>query len=322
MIPRKYPLLLSTGFCVFLLSCRETRNDQPIPDWKIAYNVLEDSASDNYEIYVMGKDGSGKTNISCSPDSSWVYYAWKDKLYFLSDRDTCERCFFLYEMDAAGMGVRKVTDLQMEDSWMGSRLNGKEMVVSGRTNDGLRYQLFLIDIGTGDFQQLTHDTAAMHRDPVFTPDGHHIVFVYRKNRDNPNQHEELWIMESDGKHPRQLTFYPSRDTSASRQAYHTGPPRWNPVERYFSYPSRQQGKYSIFAVSPDGKQRFKVTECSKDCTWHDWSPDGRWLALDMADTERTGYDIYLMDWETGVLKQLTDSAKPEYAPVFVEAPGK
>jgi len=315
---RKYPFLLTAGFCVLLLSCKETRTAQPSPDWKIAYNVLEDPATDNYEVYVMNTDGSGKTNITRHPDVAWVYYAWKDKLYFLSDRDTCKRCYFLYEMDADGNGSRKVTELQMEDSWMGSRLNGREMVVAGRTPDGLRYQLFLIDTGTGDFQQLTHDTAAMHRDPVFTPGGHQIVFAYREDRHDSSRHEELWIMEADGKKPRRLTFYPANDKTSGLHEYHAGPPRWNPAGEYFTYQSKQQGKYSLFAASPDGKQRFKLTDLPQNEGWHDWSPDGRWLALDLYDDDWAASEIFLLEWRNKKLKQLTDSEKLEQAPVFVE----
>ena len=315
-------IFVSVGILPFLISCRETKTAEAPPDWKIAYNVRENPDADDYDVYVMNFDGSGKKNITNHPDVAWVYYAWKDKLYFVSDRDTCHRCYFLYEMDAEGNNVRKITSLQVENSWMGSRLNGKEMVVTGRTDDGLRHQLFLIDTHTGDFQQLTHDTAAMHRDPVFTPGGHHIVYAYQKNRRDTTQHEELWTMESDGKHPRQLTFYPPRDTSAGRHAYHAGPPRWNPGGGYFSYQSRQKGKYSLFAVTPDGKRRFQLTDLPQNEGWHDWSPDGRWLALELFDDAQTEIDIYLMDWETKALKRLTDSEKIEQAPVFVEGVGK
>lgn len=77
---------------ILCFSCGE--KPDPIP-WKIAYNVCEDSETDNYEVYIMNMDGSGKKNITNHPDVAWVYYAWKDKLYFISDRDTCHRCFFI-----------------------------------------------------------------------------------------------------------------------------------------------------------------------------------------------------------------------------------
>ena len=299
---------------LFLPACRE----EPEIPYRIAYNQLEDPASNNCDIYVMNLDGGGKRNITNHPDIAWVCYAWKDKLYFISDRDTCARCYFLYEMDADGNGVRKVTDLQMEDSRMGSRLNGREMVIAGRIGDELRYQLFLIDVTTGDFHQLTHDTAALHRDPAFTPDGREIAFVYQPDRRNP--YGELRIIDADGRNSRQLDHSPTGQSVAEDRAYRPGPPRWCPAEEAFSYPSKQKGKYSLFAVKPDGSQPWKLTSISQNEGRHHWSPDGKWLAVELFDDAQTTYDIYLLNWKTQELLQLTDSPRYEQAPVFVLPP--
>ncbi len=63
--------------------------------YKIVYNVLEDKAKDNYEIYSMNMDGTDKKNITNTPGVEWVYYAYEDKVYYISDIDTCHRCYFL-----------------------------------------------------------------------------------------------------------------------------------------------------------------------------------------------------------------------------------
>ena len=91
--------------------------------YKIVYNVFEDREKDNYDIYTMNMDGSGKKNITNTPGVECVYHAYQDKVYYISDIDTCHRCYFLYEMDADGNNKRKVTDLQLEDSWMGGRID-------------------------------------------------------------------------------------------------------------------------------------------------------------------------------------------------------
>ena len=44
----------------------------------------------------------------------------------------------------------------------------------------------------------------------------------------------------------------------------------------------------------------------------------KWLAVELFDEAQTTFDIYLMNWQTRELKQLTDSTKYEQAPVFVE----
>ncbi|MBK8142359.1 MAG: hypothetical protein IPK57_16245 [Chitinophagaceae bacterium] len=112
--------------------------------YKILYNVLEDREKDNYEIYSMNMDGSDKKNITNTPGVEWVYYAYKDRVYYISDKDTCHRCYFLYEMDAEGNNKRKVTSLQVEDSWMSRYDNatGNYLLVMGRIGRVVRNQLF------------------------------------------------------------------------------------------------------------------------------------------------------------------------------------
>jgi TolB protein len=135
--------------------------------YKIAYKVAQDSKNDDYEIYSMNLDGTDKRNITNHKDVAWTYYAWKNRLFFISDRDNCKRCYFLYEMEANGTNIRKMSDLRLEDSWMGSRRKSREMVVSGGIGTDLRYQLFVIDLTTGKYKQLTNENGAAFRDRFF-----------------------------------------------------------------------------------------------------------------------------------------------------------
>ena len=290
------------------------------PSYKIAYNVgvPVDSVTTNYEVFVMGINGENKTNITNNPDVAWTYYAHKKRLFFISDRDTCYRCYYLYETDPSGNKPKKISGLQLEDSWMGSRKNGKELVVSGRIGKSIRAQLFLIDTDTGASLQITNDTLAMHRDPTFSPDGGQIVFAYKKDRKDRNSHEELYIMDADGKNLKQLTFYPQNDPFLNEYGYKAGPPRWHPTENFISYQSQQNGKYSLYAVTPDGSKHWKLTENQQEEGWHDWSSDGKWLAIEFYDDKTKQFSIGLMNWETKEVKTLTDnSIRLQHAPVFV-----
>ena len=91
----------------------------------------------------MNFDGSGKKNITNYEDVAWTYNAYKNRLFFISDRDTCYRCFFLYECNADGNNLKKVSNLQLEDSWMSSRNNGEEMIVADRIGKLVRFQFFI-----------------------------------------------------------------------------------------------------------------------------------------------------------------------------------
>ena len=109
----------------------KNQNNGRQPQYRIAYNVLADPEADDYEIFTMNPDGSGKKNISNRQGLEWTYYAYRDKILFISDRDTCRRCcYILYEMGIDGENVRKVSDICLADSWMSSRKNGAELIVT------------------------------------------------------------------------------------------------------------------------------------------------------------------------------------------------
>ena len=305
--------------------------------YKIVYNVFEDREKDNYDIYTMNMDGSGKKNITNTPGVEWAYHAYKDKVYYVSDIDTCRRCYFLYEMDAEGNNKRKVSNLQLEDSWMGSRKNGSEMIVTGRIGS-LRQQLFLIDINTGKFKQMSNDTVSYKADPIFLPGGNSIVLRYRPDRKlRQTVPAELWYLDFDkppgdtipgNNFKYQITQFPNSDTTTKWFEYHVGPPQYNSKYHFISYMSKQNNQTQIYIISPDLKKGFQaistqqLTPRNLSSGFHSWSSDGEWLAMDKSTHDGKQFDIYLMNYKTKKEIRLTDSDKTEQAPVIVEIPFK
>lgn len=311
-------LLIINNFNLFSQS---EKTALKVPDnYLIAYNVnAKDSSGDNYEIMIMNADGSDKKNITNHKDVAWTYYAYWDRLFFVSDRDTCYRCYFLYEMNSSGENIKKVSELQLEDSWMSSRNKGKEMVVNGRIGKELRFQLFMINLEDGSFKQITKDTAARYGDPCFSPDGKQIVYSYKKDKRDKNTHEELFVMNADGSAARQLTTYPEDNPSAKEYGYRAGSARWHPTENFISYVSKQDGRHSIYAITPDGKKQWKLIENPQSDGWHDWSSDGKWLVFNNSDNEESQFHISIMNWKTKEQLQLTENQYPaQQSPVFVE----
>ena len=289
-------------------------------DYAIAYNIhLPDSVhKNNYEILTMNLDGSGKKNLTNHPDVAWTYYAHKKRLFFISDRDTCRRCFFLYETDVNGNSIRKVSDLMLEDSWMSGRANADELVVAGRISKDIRYQLFIVNTNTGAYRQLTNEPLAKFGDPCFSPDGRKIAFYYQENKTDKSSHEELYLMDVNGADKVRLTTYPENNPSAKDYGYRAGAIKWHPTENFISYVSLQDGRHSIFATTPDGKKQWKLIENEESEGYHDWSPDGKWLVFNKSDRTETQYHIVLMNWSTKVEKQLTDNTfNTQLSPVFV-----
>jgi TolB protein len=325
----KGPFIFLLLFCILFIHLIVVAQKS---NYKIAYNVYEDTAKDNYDIYIMNMDGSGKKNITNTPGVEWIYHAYEDKLFFISDRDTCHRCYFLYSMDAEGNHVKKLSNLQLEDSWMSSRKKGTEMIVLGRRGK-LRSQLFLINLTDGSYKQITNDTLSTKRDPMFMPGEKEIVMAYRPDRNlRKTVPDELWkfnLQENAdgtlqlGDDKLQLTHFPKSDTTTAWYEYHAGPPQWNIKYKFISYLSKQNNQTQIYAAVPDLKKDWQatftqqLTKGNLSSGWHNWSADGKWLVMDKSTYEGKDFDIYLMNFKTKKTTRLTDSWKTEQGPVFV-----
>jgi TolB protein len=261
----------------------------------------------------MNLDGSEKTNISNSKSIDWVYYAYKDKIYFVSDRDTTARKFLLYQMNIDGMNVKRISQFLLDDSWITSRKNASEFIIASSKDSSL-HELYLIDSTGNEIERLT-DNDYYDTDACFSPDGQQIVFRSRRPKI-----DELWIMDLDGKNLRQLTYYPESDLSAGEFDYHAGPPYWESHSNLISFTSKQNNNYSIFTIKPDGSGLKQLTFGIYDEMWHSWSPDGLRIVFDGTDEDKN-YDIYLMNSDGTNIERLTNDDQFEQAPVFVSVPG-
>lgn len=279
-------------------------------DLKIAYNVLENEAMDDYEIYIMNLDGSEKKNISNSPSVDWVYYSYEGKIYFLSDRDTSKRKYFLYEMDHDGKNIRRVSKFLLNDSYFSSRNNGEEFVVSS-SKDG-NSEIYIIDLEGKELARLT-DNNFYDSDPYFSPDGKQVVF-----RSKRTGVDELWLMNSDGTNQLQLTHYPVNDTSITRDGYHAGPPEWEPTTNMISFASKQEGFYNIYTIMPDGTQLTRLSPDSSNQLYHSWGPFAGALVYDNQLLGEEDYNVFIANFVYNAIDQLTDSPKAEMGPIFVK----
>ena len=288
------------------------------PEYAIAYNVLTDSEHDNYEVFTMNIDGSEKRNVTNFSGVEWTYYSYEDRLYFISDKDTCQRCaYFLYETNYKGVNPKKISDIPLADSWMSSRFEGSQLIVLPKSKEDSAF--YIMDT-SGKIIQKLYTGFLSFSDPLFIDNGKKVVFRggTKKSKKEAGYHEELYAINVDGTNLTQLTSYPKSDTTAPWFAYRVGPPQWHPTENFISYTSFQNGKYSLYAVTPDGKKHWKLTKNTQSEVYHNWSPDGRLLVMDLSDTLETRYHIGLMNWETKEMKVLTDTTyQYQQAPNFV-----
>ena len=268
-----------------------------------------DEETVDYDIFIMNLDGSEKRNLTNLPGVDWVYYSYNDKIYFISDRDTTAKLFFLYKMDIDGRNIKRISQFYLENSWITSRYDAKEFIVSS-AKDSVRHELYLIDSDGNELKRLTNNIY-YDNDPCFSPDGNQIVFRSRRPIT-----DELWIMDDTGENLRQLTSYPLHDSTGGDFHYHAGPPFWEPNRNVITFMSFQNFNYNIYEIKPDGSDLKQLTNGPFDEGWHCWSSDGKYLAYDGTDAQGN-YDIYLMEYDSGDIHRLTHEKQFDQAPVFV-----
>lgn len=306
----------------WLISCHINRaggekSGQSPSDYAIAYNVLVDSQEDDYEVFTMNLDGSAKQNITRLPGVEWTYYSYRDKLYFISDQDSCSRCYFLYQTNYQGDHSERISDIQLADSWMSSRNKGQEIIV--KPSPAIDSVLYIIN-QKGQLVQRLATGLPYGSDPLFVNDGQQVVFRggMTKSKLIDGFNEALYVIDSDGKNRRQLTNYPAKDTTASKFDYRAGTPKLHPTEHFISFQSKQKGKYRLFAVTLTGDKQWEIFENTKNMGWHDWSPDGQWLAVELFDQNQEQFDIGLVNWQTKEMTILTDTSyQYQQSPNFV-----
>jgi Tol biopolymer transport system component len=150
-----------------------------------------------------------------------------------------------------------------------------------------RYQ---VPQGTGRTSPPTKLIASTEQDtgPDFSPDGKRIAF--QSSRSGPM---EIWICDSDGSNPRQLTFL-------GRLAYN---PRWSPDGREIAFESSPEGHPAIFVADVEGGRPRRLTTDASDNAMPGWSRDGKWVYF---CSDRSGdLQLWKMPAEGGQAVQVT-----------------
>ena len=87
-------LLLIGGIGLLTCQVSEDKELTSLSDYLIAYNVAVDSQSTDYDVFIVDPVNLYRYNVTNLRDVAWTYLAVDDQILLISDRDTCQRCFY------------------------------------------------------------------------------------------------------------------------------------------------------------------------------------------------------------------------------------
>ena len=163
--------------------------------------------------------------------------------------------------------------------------------------------------------------------PKISPDGKYVLFVVNQMDSASNSYRnQIWITPLEGGKPKQLTYLGTSNHS----------PVWSPDGKFIAYVSNAMGNSQIWLMNLETRETQQLTDLTAGAWQPVWSPDGKKIAF-LSETKFEGrnpkglYDIksyphlryrwwhdenrydegwrshiFIIDWETSKIKQLTD----------------
>ena len=164
-------------------------------------------------------------------------------------------------------------------SWRGHRMVFERISVDSN--------IWRVDVGQPPRSFIA--STAHDSNPQYSPDGKKIAFQSARSGSI-----EVWVCNSDGSGPVQLTFFGSLTT---------GTPRWSPDNQTIAFDSNGEGSWQIYTISAEGGKPRRMTDGRGYYHVPSWSRDGKWLYF--AELSGTESQVWKMPANGGTKVQVT-----------------
>ena len=175
--------------------------------------------------------------------------------------------------------------------------DGKSLLYQSDTERHGVLDFFLQPLSGGDPWRLTHGVSASGDIPVYTADGHAIVFSRYRTGPDGSSLPDLWKVSAFGGAP--VRYIP--DASGAG---------FSPDGAWVAY-TRHVSAARTLVVSPTDRldERREVSTLGFTPRW---SPDGRWLAFTTSYPEGDAGDIWVVSATLGERRRLTNQSEQMY----------
>ena len=281
---RRIPCALIT---LLLASCDgggvETRTVAAPPPLPPLSGRLAVSVDD--DIAVVGADGSGRRVVVEAPgpqfDADWspdgAHLAYRDSRTGVNVNDE------IYVSSADGTGARNLTASPSNEWSPAWAPDGGQIAFASDREGELR--IFVMGADGSGVRRVTDIWGEY---PAWSPDGTQIAFASHVGgaglHGDPNY--DVFVVDADGSGLRQLTetpaydMYPTWSPDGTQIAFHST----RSTPEGFEAPERDPERtadYDVFVVPAEGgRARNLSRDLERQQRFPDWSPDGRWLAVD------------------------------------------
>jgi tol-pal system beta propeller repeat protein TolB len=162
-------------------------------------------------------------------------------------------------INADGSGFRRLTTDDSKQHYYPSIAPDGKSVVYAAFREPNIYEIYEIDIETGNVKQLT-DRLGNVNGPEISPDGSLIAFKLSTPASN-----QIWLMNRDGSDQRPIPNAFGWD------------PTWSPDGQFILFASDMRGGVQLYRIKLDGSDLQMVSNLPAIRGRSDWSPDGTFI---------------------------------------------
>ncbi len=171
---------------------------------------------------------------------------------------------------------------------------------TGRADHNMHLDIYAVDVESGEIRKITESVGAEYY-PAWSPDGRMIAYTATTRGDTSNEStpedRHVWVVDSDGSDPRDLTLEFDRACN--------GPLQWTPDGDRILFTAYDQGRAPICSVSQEGGEVTKVTDSDRFYGNLSLAREGGRMAYTSNDPTRPD-ELYYSDLDGGNEVRLTN----------------